>query len=99
MLATSRRPTRPGHLQVARRLLLTATRSASRSPARAVSGGSGGHGGSRVVPVPTPCGFVQRMTGKEYYDYVKGGGSLGRDETGAPIKPYPGYEQQKDDDT
>jgi hypothetical protein len=39
------------------------------------------------------------MTGKEYYDYVKGGGSLGRDETGAPIKPYPGYEQHKDDDT
>ncbi|GAA1660499.1 hypothetical protein GCM10009744_62690 [Kribbella alba] len=63
-----------------------------------VSGGSGGQGGSRAVSVATPCSYTQGMTGKEYYDYIQGGGPLGRDETGTPFKPNPGYEQYKDDD-
>ncbi|HEY0472042.1 MAG TPA: hypothetical protein VGD34_10250 [Kribbella sp.] len=63
-----------------------------------VKGGSGGQGGSRVVTKPTPCGFIQGKTGKQYYDYVQGGGPMGRDKNGNPFQPYPGYEQHKDDD-
>lgn len=64
-----------------------------------VKGGSGGtDGGGHTVPVVVPCVMTQGMTGKAYYDYMHGGGPLGRDKDGNPFKPNPGYEQYKDDD-
>jgi hypothetical protein len=64
-----------------------------------VKGGSGGTGGgSHVVPVRAPCVMTQGMTGKGYYEYVTGGGPLGRGQDGTPFKPNPGYEKYKDDD-
>lgn len=64
-----------------------------------VRGGSDGSGGgTRTVTTPVPCTYIQSMTGKEYYEYVKGGGPMGRDVDGNPFEPYPGYEQYKDDD-
>ncbi|WP_405055910.1 hypothetical protein OG474_24580 [Kribbella sp. NBC_01505] len=62
-----------------------------------VVGGSAGQPGRSSVSVPVPCTYIQSMTGKEYYDYIKGGGPLGRDKDGNPFKPNPGYEQYKDD--
>jgi hypothetical protein len=62
-----------------------------------VSGGSAGSGGTTTVAVTPPCRYIQGFTGKEYYDYIKGGGPLGRDTEGNPFEPNPGYEQYKDD--
>lgn len=62
-----------------------------------VTGGSSGRPAHASVPVPVPCTYIQGMTGKEYYDYIQGGGPLGRDKDGNPFKPNPGYEQYKDD--
>lgn len=64
-----------------------------------VGNGKGGRPGhASVKQVPVPCNYIQSMTGKQYYEYIVGGGPLGRDKNGVPFKPYPGYEQYKDDD-
>lgn len=63
-----------------------------------VTGGSAGSAGTKTVAVPAPCRYIQGFTGKEYYEYIQGGGPLGRDKDGNPFKPNPGYEQYKDDD-
>ena len=42
-----------------------------------VRGGSGGQGGTRTVSKPVPCTYIQSLTGKEYYEWVKGGGTMG----------------------
>jgi len=63
-----------------------------------VRGGSGGQGGTRTVSKPVPCTYIQSLTGKGYYEWVKNGGAMGRGPDGDPIDPYPGYEKYKDDD-